>query len=285
MVINFVLTVRTINGVLTTLNPQNPFYIWSPEYSLPLCSLWLPHTNKSKSSMAIKPSKSPHLTFILLVLFLLAQSQATTPRFPASVFQSQKKHPHSFVSASVLNSGHDQPAQQLYKEEFFTQILDHFSYTVAPHKATKLSSNVTSSTTPTGERRRMLPYLFTRATKAVSSGSPETPASCSTSPQTSTPSLSSSRFYGKSIPFRGDKHKAYKDATTLGYLSTTQALADFATLIVDLKKNFSATESPVVVFGGSYGGMLAAWFRLKYPHRSSSLFGTNPRLGRSNLSL
>ncbi|CAN0847258.1 Lysosomal Pro-X carboxypeptidase, partial [Linum grandiflorum] len=257
----------------------------------------------------------PHLTFILLVLFLLAQSQATTPRFPASVFQSQKKHPHSFVSASVLNSGHDQPAQQLYKEEFFTQILDHFSYTVAPHKATKLSSNVTSSTTPTGERRRMLPYLFTRATKAVSSGSPETPASCSTSPQTSTPSLSSSRsnnvpeslfhsmstindlpcfkislhlqhrFYGKSIPFRGDKHKAYKDATTLGYLSTTQALADFATLIVDLKKNFSATESPVVVFGGSYGGMLAAWFRLKYPHRSSSLFGTNPRLGRSNLSL
>ncbi|XP_020253234.1 lysosomal Pro-X carboxypeptidase-like [Asparagus officinalis] len=74
------------------------------------------------------------------------------------------------------------------------------------------------------------------------------------------------RYYGESIPFCGDKNVAFQNATTLGYLSTTQALADFATLIIDLKKNLTAEGSPVVVFGGSYGGMLAAWFRLKYPH-------------------
>ncbi|MQM13542.1 hypothetical protein Taro_046462 [Colocasia esculenta] len=73
------------------------------------------------------------------------------------------------------------------------------------------------------------------------------------------------RYYGKSMPF-GGKDVAYSNVSTLGYLSSTQALADFATLIIDLKKNLTAEGSPVVVFGGSYGGMLAAWFRLKYPH-------------------
>lgn len=64
------------------------------------------------------------------------------------------------------------------------------------------------------------------------------------------------RFYGKSIPFGGKKDVAYSNATTLGYLSSTQALADYASLIIDLKKNLTATDSPVVVFGGSYGGSM-----------------------------
>ena len=65
------------------------------------------------------------------------------------------------------------------------------------------------------------------------------------------------RFYGKSIPYGGNKEVAYSNATTLGYLSSTQALADYASLIIDLKKNLSATDSPVVVFGGSYGGSMS----------------------------
>jgi hypothetical protein len=56
------------------------------------------------------------------------------------------------------------------------------------------------------------------------------------------------------VPFGGEKVVAYSNTSTLGYLSSTQALADYATLIIDLKKNLTATESPVVVFGGSYGG-------------------------------
>ncbi|XP_042405795.1 lysosomal Pro-X carboxypeptidase-like [Zingiber officinale] len=71
------------------------------------------------------------------------------------------------------------------------------------------------------------------------------------------------RFYGDSMPFGKD---SYKSAETLGYLTSTQALADYAVLIRSLKQNLSAEASPVVVYGGSYGGMLAAWFRLKYPH-------------------
>ncbi|CAA6657656.1 unnamed protein product [Spirodela intermedia] len=73
------------------------------------------------------------------------------------------------------------------------------------------------------------------------------------------------RYYGKSMPF-GSRDKAYENAASLSYLTAEQALADFATLITGLKRNMSAEKSPVVLFGGSYGGMLAAWMRLKYPH-------------------
>lgn len=77
------------------------------------------------------------------------------------------------------------------------------------------------------------------------------------------------RYYGKSLPFGTD---SYKDAAHLGYLTSEQALADFATLIRHIKEtNPEVSKSPVVAFGGSYGGMLAAWFRIKYP---SSVVGS-----------
>lgn len=52
----------------------------------------------------------------------------------------------------------------------------------------------------------------------------------------------------------GSKEKAYKNAESLSYLTTEQALADFSALLTDLKRNLSSEESPVVLFGGSYGG-------------------------------
>lgn len=50
------------------------------------------------------------------------------------------------------------------------------------------------------------------------------------------------------------------------FLSIEQALADFATLIYHVKDKFEAEDSAVIAFGGSYGGMLAAWLRKKYPN-------------------
>ncbi|XP_050224735.1 uncharacterized protein LOC126674339 isoform X1 [Mercurialis annua] len=73
------------------------------------------------------------------------------------------------------------------------------------------------------------------------------------------------RFYGQSIPF-GSQEEALKNSSIRGYFNSAQAIADYAEIIIHIKKKRKAENSPVIVIGGSYGGMLASWFRLKYPH-------------------
>lgn len=68
-------------------------------------------------------------------------------------------------------------------------------------------------------------------------------------------------YYGTSLPF-GD---AAYDTPNLAYLSAEQALVDYVSLMHSLKANLSAEASPVIVFGGSYGGMLAAWAQIRHP--------------------
>ncbi|KAK6044993.1 serine carboxypeptidase S28, partial [Cooperia oncophora] len=55
------------------------------------------------------------------------------------------------------------------------------------------------------------------------------------------------RFYGKTQPY--------------GTTTAEQAPLPFCARIP------GAENSPVIAFGGSYGGMLAAWIRIKYPHK------------------
>jgi len=70
------------------------------------------------------------------------------------------------------------------------------------------------------------------------------------------------RFYGESKPL--------PDLSTpnLRFLSSQQALADLSTFIEAMKVKYNAQDSPVITFGGSYPGNLAAWFRLKFPHQT-----------------
>lgn len=103
------------------------------------------------------------------------------------------------------------------------------------------------------------------------------------------------RYYGESMPFGNESYSVgkvllivsnslvhycfcyigflrtltclFQNAKYLNYLSSEQALADFAVLIKSLKKTLpGAQNSPVIAIGGSYGGMLAAWLRMKYPN-------------------
>ncbi|ETO04378.1 hypothetical protein RFI_33019 [Reticulomyxa filosa] len=70
------------------------------------------------------------------------------------------------------------------------------------------------------------------------------------------------RYFGQSIPFPVDKMLA-NPSLYLQWLSSDQALADYAVLIETLTTAWNSTSSAVIGFGGSYGGMLCSWFRLK----------------------
>jgi lysosomal Pro-X carboxypeptidase len=68
------------------------------------------------------------------------------------------------------------------------------------------------------------------------------------------------RYFGKSVP------QLQGVPNCLSYCTSAQALADYAVLVRYLKHNLLDTpHGAVVAFGGSYGGMLAAWARFKYP--------------------
>ena len=59
------------------------------------------------------------------------------------------------------------------------------------------------------------------------------------------------RYYGQSKPFpAGDL------ARHMGYLTTEQAMADFAGLIFELRQELQDPEVPVIGFGGSYGACI-----------------------------
>uniref|UniRef100_A0A7E4VBZ4 Lysosomal Pro-X carboxypeptidase n=1 Tax=Panagrellus redivivus TaxID=6233 RepID=A0A7E4VBZ4_PANRE len=71
------------------------------------------------------------------------------------------------------------------------------------------------------------------------------------------------RFYGYSYPYG---NKSYSDIRYLRYFDVDQVFGDYVTLIRFFKRTqLKDTDAKVILFGGSYGGMLASWFRVAYP--------------------
>ncbi|XP_054803698.1 uncharacterized protein LOC129306913 isoform X2 [Prosopis cineraria] len=196
----------------------------------------------------------PILWFCLFsVLCLTFTSGHVIPRFPVAAFKPDEPRSYSAKNAH-------------YDTKFFTQILDHFNYN--PQSYETFQQRYLISDVYWGGAKNKAPiFVYTGNEGDIELFANNTGFMFETAPHFKALLVFiEHRFYGKSMPFGGSIEVAYSNSSTLGYLSSTQALADYATLIVDLKKNLSASDSPVVVFGGSYGGMLAAWFRMKYPH-------------------
>ncbi len=70
------------------------------------------------------------------------------------------------------------------------------------------------------------------------------------------------RYFGESLPY-GDKSFTQDNVR---YLTVEQAMFDYVELLKQVQADYKMEGHPVIVFGGSYGGMLAAWLRMKFPH-------------------
>ncbi len=74
--------------------------------------------------------------------------------------------------------------------------------------------------------------------------------------------FSEHRYFGESFPV--DKLEAFTPNYTK-YLTVEQAMMDYVLLLKEVKYAWDCEHVPVIAFGGSYGGMLASWMRMKYP--------------------
>ncbi|KAJ9184531.1 hypothetical protein P3X46_004245 [Hevea brasiliensis] len=213
------------------------------------------------------------LPLFSLLVFGISSAHFIPIRFPTPIAQFQAEK--DSVSSPT----------GLYKEKFFTQILDHFNFNPQSYQ-TFQQRYLINDTFWGGPKKNAPIFLYTGNEGEIEWFAQNTGFMYDNAPRFKALIVFiEHRYYGKSIPFGGNEDVAKSNASTLGYLSSTQALADYATLITHLKNNLSATDSPVVVFGGSYGGMLAAWFRLKYPHVAiGALASSAPILGFVNLT-
>ncbi|XP_077214939.1 serine carboxypeptidase S28 family protein isoform X2 [Tasmannia lanceolata] len=182
---------------------------------------------------------------------------------------TKSSNPHFFSQSAPRFLGrfaHQKPETPLpkplrYDTRYFTQVLDHFSFSDLPTFQQRYLISLDHWQGP------MSPIFFYCGNEGdIAWFSENTGFVWEIAPRFGAMVVfAEHRYYGESMPY-GNKENAYQNANSLSHLTTEQALADFSVLLTDLKRNLSAQDCPVVLFGGSYGGMLAAWMRLKYPH-------------------
>ena len=90
------------------------------------------------------------------------------------------------------------------------------------------------------------------------------------------------RYFGESVP-----EASSTPPSCLRYLTTEQATADYATLISSLRKKWNDVDNEIkfIGFGGSYGGMLGSWMRMRYPDALDGMIaGSAPILSFQGLN-
>ena len=71
------------------------------------------------------------------------------------------------------------------------------------------------------------------------------------------------RYFGKSIPFNLSASDAYLSKNNR-FIKIENVMMDYLK-VMDLVREKYGNDRPVITFGGSYGAMMAAWMRMKFP--------------------
>ncbi|KAH6836714.1 Serine carboxypeptidase S28 family protein [Perilla frutescens var. hirtella] len=207
----------------------------------------------------------PHILHLLLFLPLFLQISVSTNKIPRLSLRHKdaltfRKRDDSSLSSSTINSDD-------FQKYYYQQTLDHFNY--APQSYANFTQKYfvnskywrgPNSTTPIFAYLGAEQPLDLELVNYIGIINDNAPSFQSLSV------FIEHRFYGESVPFGRSMEEAMKNETIRGYFNSAQALADYAQILLHVKHKFSAHSSPIIVVGGSYGGMLASWFRLKYPH-------------------
>ncbi|XP_046553525.1 dipeptidyl peptidase 2-like isoform X1 [Haliotis rubra] len=147
-----------------------------------------------------------------------------------------------------------------YTEKYYTQTVDHFNYLSYGNKTFQQRYLIQDK----WWKRGVGPiFFYTGNEGAITDFWEATGFVTDIAPQfEALVVFAEHRFYGKSLPFGDDSFKSPE----IGLLTMEQAMADYAVFLTDLKKQLNATNCRVISFGGSYGGMLTAYMRFKYPN-------------------
>ncbi|CAA3032260.1 lysosomal Pro-X carboxypeptidase [Olea europaea subsp. europaea] len=211
------------------------------------------------------PSKSYKLFYqvyplLLLLLPLILKSVSAVPyKIPRLTphIRTILRNPDSNLSSSFLSKD--------FKTYFYTQILDHFNYGPQSYATFKQRYIINFKYWGGGNSSSPI-FAYLGAEAPLDEDLQSVGYLTANAPHFKALQVYiEHRYYGKSIPF-GSMEEAMKNESIRGYFNSAQAIADYAEVLLHIKEKLSAQDSPIIVIGGSYGGMLASWFRLKYPH-------------------
>ena len=191
----------------------------------------------------------PSPTKILIILQTLITSSGPPP----------PPHPPSLLSSFPPQAPPASPSRS-YTTVLVDQPIDHFGY--SPRPPTFKQRLLINDTHWTGDG----PILFYTGNEGdIESFAANTGLMWDLAPDLKALLVfAEHRYYGASHPF--PMPDALRDPAQMQFLTTQQALADFDHAVTYVRQQYQGAEdAAVVALGGSYGGMLAAYFRLSYP--------------------